>query len=405
MVEIVTERGRKLSATPNHPMLTRQGWRPANFPKPGDDLICYIGDQNARSASNEDVATQPATIALIFNAVATVGIGERRVTVKPDFHGDGVDGEVDIFRPHRELCIGTFAAFDEPLAKNVLSPSDLARFCFCRQCGRLFGVSDRHCFCDGSKGSSEARQFSADREVANAILVSKGEGAFSGKIPLGDYFYGQIGNGVGRKSTPSEKGASRGRKLSGHACAAENLEEPSRASPHLLRNLHAAQPGEIQFDRVLTVRVRSFRGHVFNLSTAHGYFAANGVYTGNTMWASNAAHADGIKEIADEDPELADMQQQWIEHCDDEGEALDSRVSLDSLAMHLQVTEPGGMFTMPDESEVPDAKGHTKVSESLAGQSWAHPPNRPNDRATVLPWRPGWGSPGWRYVGGARVPA
>ena len=121
------------------------------------------------------------------------------------------------------------------------------------------------------------------------------------------------------------------------------------------------------------------------------------------MWSANRTHIDGIQEIAEENPDM-DLKQQWIEHCSDDGEPLDDRVAVDSLAMMGQVTDPGGMFTCPDESEVPDAKGRTIVPPSLAGKQVSCAPLRPNGRETIMPWSASWGSPGWRYVDGERVP-
>jgi intein/homing endonuclease len=40
MCEVVTARGRKFSATANHPMLTRRGWVGAGSLRVGDELIC-----------------------------------------------------------------------------------------------------------------------------------------------------------------------------------------------------------------------------------------------------------------------------------------------------------------------------------------------------------------------------
>lgn len=117
-------------------------------------------------------------------------------------------------------------------------------------------------------------------------------------------------------------------------------------------------------------------------------------------YAYNLTHRDGIEDSSEEVPELM---QRWEENCDDEGQPMDDRVAVDSLAMHGQVTDAGGEFTMPDSSPVPDAKGRTDVPEGLVGLTWDCPPNRPNDRAVLSPWMEDWGVPGWRYSGGRRL--
>jgi hypothetical protein len=129
------------------------------------------------------------------------------------------------------------------------------------------------------------------------------------------------------------------------------------------------------------------------------FWRAERVARTECAWSANATHVDGIKEIAKED---AGVFQQWVEFCAPDGKPLDNRVSCDSIAIHGELAPPGGEFTMPAEAPYPDAKGETKVRESLVGQSWKVPPCRPNGRETVEVWKQEWGSPGWLYEGGKR---
>ncbi len=119
-------------------------------------------------------------------------------------------------------------------------------------------------------------------------------------------------------------------------------------------------------------------------------------------WAYNATHATAISESAKEFPDLMMRWQEFVS--DDDYAPLDKRVGVDSIAMHGQVAPPGGRFTMPPDAPHADADGNTDVPDSLVGKSWTHPPNRPNDRAVLVPWRPDWGIPGWEWKDGARVP-
>lgn len=108
-------------------------------------------------------------------------------------------------------------------------------------------------------------------------------------------------------------------------------------------------------------------------------------------YAFNATHADGIQAVS---AEVDDLYQQWIEHVDDSGRPLDDRVGEDSIVLHGQVVKAGGMFVMP-----PDPR----VSKTMWNKRFAHPPNRPNDRAVLTAWRPGWGGLAWEWVAGRRV--
>ena len=107
--------------------------------------------------------------------------------------------------------------------------------------------------------------------------------------------------------------------------------------------------------------------------------------------AFNAAQEDGIALLAQAHPGLM---KRWTELVSDlTGAPLDDRVGDDSIALHGQVARPGGLFVMPDTDKAP---------ARMVGMSWSSPPNRPNDRATLLPWHPDWGIPGWVIRGGKR---
>lgn len=134
------------------------------------------------------------------------------------------------------------------------------------------------------------------------------------------------------------------------------------------------------------------------------WWQAERIVRTETSMAFNATQADGIEECAEE---LPDLWMRWSEHVDDTTfEPLDARVSKDSVIMHGLVARPGEMFRMPvlmpDGSPIP--LDVWKRIKHLADKEWPAPPNRPNDRATIAPWRPHWGIPAWRLEGGLRVP-
>lgn len=126
------------------------------------------------------------------------------------------------------------------------------------------------------------------------------------------------------------------------------------------------------------------------------WWQAERIVRTETAWAYNASHKDAIAEAAEDFP---DLMMQWEEMVDEEGNPYDDRVALDSLAMHGQVAPPGGLFYMP-----PTTRRGEEVPESLVGGAWEFPPNRPNDRAVLSPWRQEWGIPGWQWKNGRRVP-
>lgn len=134
---------------------------------------------------------------------------------------------------------------------------------------------------------------------------------------------------------------------------------------------------------------------------AENVWQAERIGVTETSLAYNLAHVDAASYS---DREVSALYSRWTELVDeDSGEPLDEKVCVDSLAIHGQVARRGEVFTMPAFSLVADSKGRTMVPEELVGVSWVCPPNRPNDRAVLLNWRPHWGVSGWRYESGERA--
>lgn len=122
------------------------------------------------------------------------------------------------------------------------------------------------------------------------------------------------------------------------------------------------------------------------------WWQAERIVRTETAYAFNASHADAIKAAQGD---LPDLYERWTEYVDDAtGKPLDNRVAADSLVLHGQVVAAGGSFVMPPDERVP---------AKYWGKTFAHPPNRPNDRAVLLPWRPGWPAPAWEWRGGKKV--
>lgn len=308
MVEIVTASGRKISGTTNHPMLTRRGWVGAGLIREGDHLICYGGNQSPAPPGNEHVATGPASICEIFDALSTVGVRERRATAKPDFHGDGADGEVDIARPDGVLRYGSFATLDKPVIENVLAVSDRGGFSFCQSCGSLLSIDKQRCLCRVAQDDPGTHDSPLDGRIPYTEPSRYGEAGFSGKIP-GDKIAGvDVAPCPGVISGPVEGVASlraRSRKPGGF----DEIIHPPIATANPGGDSTGAKAGEVELDRVVSVRIREFRGHVYNLSTPYGYFAIDGVYTGNTSNAYNHHHEEGVRNLNDQ---LGDDEDEYL---------------------------------------------------------------------------------------------
>lgn len=133
------------------------------------------------------------------------------------------------------------------------------------------------------------------------------------------------------------------------------------------------------------------------------FWRAERIVRTEQAYAFNATQHAAVHETA---KSVGQLYERWTELVTDSGSPMDDRVGADSVAMHGQVARPGESFVMPPWAatiHLTNRYGKSKVGPDLLGGSWDHPPNRPNDRATLMPWRPEWGVPGWRVEGGVRV--
>lgn len=130
------------------------------------------------------------------------------------------------------------------------------------------------------------------------------------------------------------------------------------------------------------------------------WYQADRIVRTELSYAGNSAARAAIGK---EHEILGDVFSQWTENADEDGRPLDEIVCVDSLALHGQIAALGESFIMPPTSVYPDARGRTEVPEKMIGKTWDHPPNRPNDRSVIGPWRPHWATPGWRWENSRRI--
>jgi hypothetical protein len=409
VVEIVTGDGSKLTTTPNHPMLTRRGWVASGELREGDDLVCHLGPKYASSSRDEDVTAPPSTIGEIFDSLSAVGVGKRVRTAEPDFHGDGRDGYVDVHIPFRPLKVGNFTAFPKSLSKDVFTPSDESATAFCGRCNNLLSMQKTRCLCDPTNTNSGVTNPLMDGVALGLELDSKSLGRLAFKVSSDNLFRGQVSAGLVVPSAAPEKqffGLADGSHNAGRD---DDLADPVVRPMHTLGNDAVRNARTVQFKRVVSLGLRQFEGHVFNLTTVNGYFSVEGVYTGNTSFAWSAAHASALDEASELIPGLF---RRWVEYVNDQtGAPLDGRVANDSLVLHGQVAfTPADGATMEARSTflVGGTGGFEmprdgRVNAKLWGKRYAHPPNRPNDRSRIVGWKVDWPVPAYMVVNGQRM--
>lgn len=247
LVQLVTAEGHDLTVTPNHPVLTPAGYRPAGLLRPGDEVL------GAPASGTPEVADAPASAEEVFRALSEAGESERVRGGAVDFHGDGADAEVEIVRADRDLLLDRDA--------------------------QLFGH-------DGDDSLVVP-------EGAEGAHARSGDGQAPGGVtePLGD-----VGDGaepsrqVGGQGVGSPLGGGHGR----HADS-ERLTRRSPGQPEVLqasterRSTDADFPAHLEQalaagmtpTKIVKVNFTSGSHWVYNLHTSSNWYTGNGIATHN----------------------------------------------------------------------------------------------------------------------------
>lgn len=316
MVTIKTVGGREFTGTPNHPVLGTGGWVGLGQISVGDRLLCdSLSVKFSGTSGDQDVEAGPTTIGQVFDSLQAVGVTRRERTAQPDFHGDRPEGDVEILGSFGVLPFGRFAKIDKCSVDGILTPSELAqvtlacdRAPFPRgdsidQATSLLSVSPRN--------TSGLYQPTDSKLISGTVGSHQGVGRFSCPVPGHDLLARQVGPQGRMLTTLIEEALSSVRQGTLQALLADSVPHPVGPESGLGSDLPVAEPGQVELDDVLSVEIREWSGHVFNLTTVNGYFVSGGLYTGNTISALNAGRMDAFRAAAEEEPDIV-FEKIWI---------------------------------------------------------------------------------------------
>ena len=124
MLTFQTVGDRRLSVTPNHPILTARGWLAAKEVKQSDHVLCAPVD--LFSVGHENPDHRPAAIDEVFSLLAVTGRVGLRGAIGEDLHGDAVNihGKIEIVGVDSALRGGGDAVTLEGLRKLALMAPD-----------------------------------------------------------------------------------------------------------------------------------------------------------------------------------------------------------------------------------------------------------------------------------------
>ena len=247
---IKTANGHMLRVTPNHPVLTADGWKPANLVHIGDKVFTsnVIPSESVANNQKNNAVTTAEDVFRAFRESPTVFSVEVPTTA-PDFHDD-----VSIAQSAEQIAV-VLANRELLLAVN---PNLLKT---------LFGFSLKRSDLAALSSSHAAQSFVAVGQSALRNVGSGGKGfAFSGTSAshAGELLFAPVSQlATGFKNNP----------LNGTWRDAEAIRDAANADA-------LVEQGYNQAD-VCWIGWEPFSGHVYNFETESGTYCADSILTHN----------------------------------------------------------------------------------------------------------------------------
>lgn len=246
VVVINTASGQELTVTPNHPILTPEGWVNAGAIEVGGRVLRYlpwVERVDGMSPGDEDV---PTPIGDVFETLRQSGeVSTMTVPAAAEqFHGDGFDADVEIVLSHgllrdwREAGTAQVVGDGEFVAGRMRSGSLLAE----RPTLKIVGGSGHSANCVVSGGSE-----------------------------CGSFIGGHPGN-------PTRHSLSASYLRSGPL---ESVVDGGLTDSKGGRDLALSLAGTVSADDVVDVKLDTFRGHVYNLESESGWYVASSIVVHN----------------------------------------------------------------------------------------------------------------------------
>lgn len=406
IVEMQTASGHNLAVTPNHPILTPQGWVAAGQLNIGGYIVCRSGEQGdapllAAALHDPDDYQVPSLVEDVARSLGEAqGMATARVpTTAKDFHGDGGGSEVCVIRAYGFLRDCGDTAFAEPCLKSPFLLRDPERTGLAglgKPTPMLKGMGNAFGSCMGSLGVApvilggklcvnQGLGF-LERAAGNPVRFENAPYGLSfDAVPLRQGLFrdaAQIGlnEPVSIRRLPGALGVGKRHNLhlrSGrNPLSAQHSENgiagtesvPSRES---LRRF----AGKVALDQIAGItRLPRFAGHVYNLQTTDGWYVANGIITHNCMCAPVPAYIPPREMVANlrqwrNDPASQPELERWHQEVRRAGD-----VSTIAVAQAIAITSPEFASTLRDNlATVWDSEERLRLFDSkMADAIQAH---------------------------------
>lgn len=333
-VVLTCESGATLTITPNHPVFTDKGTVSAASLNVGDHVVRCLDSERMSRLLDQNLQHCPAQISDVFQSLAAVGVpsavasssNEGDLPRSDEFHGDGrcFISKVDVVGANGFLWSEIVAFAAQHLSHDALALASMESPLFARLSAQRLGLGSVDLAAAGitpsvqhaglnvwrnrgarktagiSRTSShtESTESHIQRLHVDSNLRSQLTSGLTDDISVNDgLIYRDSPRGMGGFNVlASDRGrylgaAYRGEFLSGSESEAAQLEPSGKASPvdaELVSQLRQRFPALITLDKVVEVRDVHISDHVYDLSTAQGWYTGNDILLHNCTRASQA---------------------------------------------------------------------------------------------------------------------
>ncbi|MFA5154641.1 MAG: hypothetical protein WC554_19000, partial [Clostridia bacterium] len=243
VITINTSSGQLFTVTPNHPILTDNGWILSQELKSGDNIIRYTGNQRTSTSVDPYKYHRPTLIQNIPSSLGMDWLGRVPRTAK-NLYGYRENSNINVIKSNRLLWNNFISSLCQPIAKQYFT-------------GGLFtrGLS---AICPKSL-------FSFSNNSTNTGLLC---------------FNKSLSFDFNRNFSISNNGSIRN-ITNNNPVLDQSSMNYSTGNVKDFSEFKLRYAGQIQLDKIIGINTNSFHGLVYNLQTKDRWYIANNIITHN----------------------------------------------------------------------------------------------------------------------------
>lgn len=241
LITISTSSGQLFSVTPDHPILTDNGWIVAKELQFGFNVINYTGEQRTSSSVRPNEYHGPTKIEDVARSLSMVWLGSVPGTSE-NFYGYRANPNINVINPNSFLRNNVVSA--KPRTKNNFT---------CRLLAFLFSQIGAHDLLFLWHNSSPANRLGFQHPLALCL-----NGVMRSEQPISYQRSTDIDTGL---SKPPDNYTTR--------------------DPQDFRKFVLRYPGLIKPDKIVNVDIKPFHGLVYNLQTKNRWYISSSIITHN----------------------------------------------------------------------------------------------------------------------------